>query len=96
MMMARLFDHAHMVELAKYSSIPVINGLTDYNHPCQIIADILTVWEHRKTLDDLKIVYMGDGNNIVHSWLQLATVFPLTFVCCGPEGFEPDQKTVAS
>ena len=94
MMMARLFDHAHMVELAKYSSIPVINGLTDYNHPCQIIADILTVWEHRKTLDDLKIVYMGDGNNIVHSWLQLATVFPMTFVCCGPEGFEPDQKTI--
>ena len=94
MMMARLFDHAHMVELAKYSSIPVINGLTDYNHPCQIIADILTVWEHRKTLDDLKIVYMGDGNNIVHSWLQLATVFPMIFVCCGPEGFEPDQKTV--
>ena len=94
MMMARLFDHTHMVELAKYSSIPVINGLTDYNHPCQIIADILTVWEHRKTLDDLKIVYMGDGNNIVHSWLQLATVFPMTFVCCGPEGFEPDQKTV--
>ena len=94
MMMARLFDHAHMIELAKYSSIPVINGLTDYNHPCQIIADILTVWEHRKTLDDLKIVYMGDGNNIVHSWLQLATVFPMIFVCCGPEGFEPDQKTV--
>ncbi len=94
MMMARLFDHAHMVDLAKYSSIPVINGLTDYNHPCQIIADILTVWEHRGTLDNLKIVYMGDGNNIVHSWLQLATVFPMIFVCCGPEGFEPDQRTV--
>ena len=94
MIMARVFDHDHLVKLAKFSTVPVINGLTDYNHPCQIIADILTVWEHRKTLDDLKIVYMGDGNNIVHSWLQLATVFPMTFVCCGPEGFEPDQKTV--
>ena len=94
--MARLFNHDHIIELAESASVPVVNGLTDFNHPCQIIADILTVWEHRKTLDDLKIVYMGDGNNIVHSWLQLATVFPMTFVCCGPEGFEPAQKTLKS
>jgi ornithine carbamoyltransferase len=94
MIMARLFDHSHIMELAEYSSIPVINGLTDYNHPCQIIADILTVWEHRGNLDNLKITYMGDGNNIVHSWLQLASKFPMTFVCCGPSGFEPDQKTI--
>ena len=94
MIMARLFDHAHIMELAEYSSIPVINGLTDYNHPCQIIADILTVWEHRGNLDNLKITYMGDGNNIVHSWLQLASKLPMTFVCCGPSGFEPDQETI--
>ena len=67
-------------ELAKYSEIPVINGLTDYNHPCQILADIMTVWENRGTLDNLKITYMGDGNNIVHSWLQLACRIPLHFV----------------
>ena len=72
--------------LAQYSDIPVINGLTDYNHPCQIIADILTVWERRGSLDELKICYMGDGNNIVHSWLQLASRLPMNFVCCGPEG----------
>ena len=94
LIMARLFDHSHIVELANYSSIPVINGLTDYNHPCQIIADFLTIWEHRGDLNDLKITYMGDGNNIVHSWLQLATKFPMHFVCCGPSGFEPDEKTV--
>ena len=94
MMMARLFDHKHIVELAEYSKIPVINGLTDYNHPCQILADILTVWEHRKNLKDLKVVYLGDGNNIVHSWLQLACRFPLHFVCCNPSGFDPDDKTV--
>ena len=94
MIMARLFDHKHIVELAKYSNIPVINGLTDYNHPCQILADILTVWEHRGSLDNLKITYVGDGNNIVHSWLQLATRFPLHFVCCSPDGYEPDAKTV--
>ena len=92
--MARLFDHQHIVELAEYSDIPVINGLTDYNHPCQIICDILTIWEHKGSLDNLKICYMGDGNNIVHSWLQLASRLPMDFVCCGPKGFEPDLDTV--
>ena len=92
--MARLFDHQHIIELAEYSDIPVINGLTDYNHPCQIICDILTIWEHKGSLDNLKICYMGDGNNIVHSWLQLASRLPMNFVCCGPEGFEPDLDTV--
>ena len=92
--MARLFDHQHIIELAEYSDIPVINGLTDYNHPCQIICDILTIWEHKDNLDDLKICYMGDGNNIVHSWLQLASRLPMNFVCCCPEGFEPDMETV--
>ena len=93
LIMARLFDHDHILELAEHASIPVINGLTDYNHPCQIMADILTIWEHRGNLDDLKITYMGDGNNIVHSWLQLASKFPMHVVCCGPKGFEPDDKT---
>ena len=92
--MARLFDHQHIIELAEYSNIPVINGLTDYNHPCQIICDILTIWEHKGSLDNLKICYMGDGNNIVHSWLQLASRLPMDFVFCGPEGFEPDFDTV--
>ena len=94
MVMARLFDHEHILELAEYSDIPVINGLTDYNHPCQILADIMTVWEHRGNLENLKITYLGDGNNIVHSWLQLACRLPLHFVCCNPSGFDPDQKTV--
>ena len=92
--MARLFDHQHIIELAEYSDIPVINGLTDYNHPCQIICDIMTIWEHKDNLDDLKICYMGDGNNIVHSWLQLASRLPMNFVCCCPEGFEPNMETV--
>lgn len=94
MIMARLFSHDHMIELAAYSDSPVVNGLTDYNHPCQIMADALTILEHRGNLDELKVTYMGDGNNIVHSWLQLASKLPMHFVCCGPEGFEPDDKTV--
>ena len=92
--MARLFDHDHIIELAEYSNIPVINGLTDYNHPCQIMADIFTIWEHLGDIDNTKIVYMGDGNNIVHSWLHLAMRFPLEFICCCPEDYKPDQKTI--
>ena len=92
--MARLFDHDHILELAEYSTVPVINGLTDYNHPCQIMTDIFTVWEHLEVIDNPKIVYMGDGNNIVHSWLQLAMKIPLDFVCCCPEDFKPDTATL--
>tara|TARA_B100001250_G_scaffold390833_1_gene391151 strand:+ start:117 stop:1031 length:915 start_codon:yes stop_codon:yes gene_type:complete len=92
--MARLFDHKHIIELGQNSSVPVINGLTDYNHPCQIMADILTVYEHRKNIDSIKIVYVGDGNNIVHSWLRLSSIIPLHFTCLCPEGYEPDQETV--
>jgi len=94
--MARLFKHKHMLELAEHATIPIINGLTDYNHPCQIMADILTILEHRGNLDDPKIVYVGDGNNIVHSWLKLAERLSLDFVCACPEGFEPDKDTVNS
>ena len=94
--MARLFEHKHMLELAKHATIPVVNGLTDYNHPCQIMADILTILEHRGNIDDPKIVYVGDGNNIVNSWLKLAERLSLDFVCACPEGFEPDEDTVTS
>ena len=94
MIMARLFDHQHMIELAETSSIPVINGLTDYNHPCQIMADILTIYEHRGNLDNCKVVYVGDGNNIVNSWLKLASTIPLDFTCLCPNGFEPDKATL--
>ena len=94
MIMARLFNHQDIVDLAKFSSAPVINGLTDFNHPCQIMADIFTVLEHRKNLDNLKITYIGDGNNIVHSWLMLAMRIPFHFSVACPEGFEPDQELV--
>jgi len=95
LIMARLFKHDHILEMAQYADVPVINGLTDYNHPCQILADLLTIQEHKKRLDDLKIVYVGDGNNIVHSWLHLARRLPLHFVCACPEGYLPDEETVA-
>ncbi|RMF09603.1 MAG: ornithine carbamoyltransferase [Candidatus Neomarinimicrobiota bacterium] len=95
LIMARLFAHRHMEELAEHATIPVVNGLTDYNHPCQILADLFTIREHRTHLRELKVVYVGDGNNIVHSWLRLAARLPLEFVCACPEGYEPDPETVA-
>lgn len=94
MIMARLFEHQHLLELAEYSTSPVVNGLTDFNHPCQIMADILTVWEHRGNLDDLTLTYIGDGNNIVHSWLQLSQRLPMRFNCLCPEGYEPSVTEV--
>ena len=94
MIMARLFDHAHIRELAKHATVPVVNGLTDFNHPCQIMADILTVLEHRENLDELKITYVGDGNNIVHSWLALAMRIPFHLTIACPEGYDPDMDIV--
>ena len=185
--MARLFAHEDLLELADFSSSPVVNGLTDYNHPCQIMADALTILEHKGRLEGLKVsllsflghltpwgvsivstaanlsssgpqmfridpfdsteqrgfwmcvrhlqpntsthcggallevnpasdvllfngykngkahmllgfwqvVYVGDGNNIVHSWIRLAAAFDFEFVCACPRGYEPDQATVA-
>ncbi|GAQ82402.1 Ornithine carbamoyltransferase [Klebsormidium nitens] len=92
--MARLFAHQDALDLAKYATVPVINGLTDYNHPCQIMADALTIQEVTGGLEGAKVVYVGDGNNIVHSWLRLAAIVPLHFVCACPRGFEPDAATV--
>lgn len=92
--MARLFAHTHITEMAEYADVPVINGLTDYNHPCQVMADIFTIQEHRGNLNDLKVVYLGDGNNVVNSWLRLAMRLPFHFVCACPEHYEPDAETV--
>jgi len=92
--MARLFDHDHVLELAKNASVPVINGLTDYNHPCQIIADIFTISEKFGSISDITIAYVGDGNNIVHSWLELASILPINFNIVCPDGFLPDMQLV--
>jgi ornithine carbamoyltransferase len=96
MIMARLFAHQDLIDLAQHADVPVVNGLTDYNHPCQIMADILTVREHVGRAEDVKIVYVGDGNNIVHSWLRLAARLKIDFVCACPPGYEPDAATMAA
>jgi ornithine carbamoyltransferase len=92
--MARLFDHAHILELAQYSSVPVINGLTDYNHPCQVLGDIFTILEHRNSLDNLKVAFIGDGNNVANSWINLAAKLPMHLTVACPEGYDPDAETM--
>ena len=92
--MARLFDHDHILDMAHHATVPVINGLTDYNHPCQIMADVFTISEHLGKIDGIKIAYLGDGNNIVHSWLRFARRIPIHFVCACPAAYVPDQTTV--
>jgi ornithine carbamoyltransferase len=94
MIMARLFDHQHILDLAKHATIPVVNGLTDHNHPCQIMADALTIKEHLGSIEDKSIAYVGDGNNIVHSWLYLAMRVPIKFTVVCPDGYSPDMDLV--
>jgi ornithine carbamoyltransferase len=87
--MIRTFDHAEVVELAKYATVPVINGLTDLLHPCQILADLLTVREALGTWEGKSVAWIGDGNNMANSWINAAGVlgFELRLAC--PEGYEP-------
>ena len=93
--MIRTFDHADVEELARFASIPVINGLTDLLHPCQILADLLTVREHLGGWDGKAIAWIGDGNNMAHSWINAAGSlgFELRLAC--PEGYDPDPAILA-
>lgn len=91
MIVARVFDHQLLVDLAKFAKIPVINALSDLSHPCQILADLYTIKQHGKLRDHVKVAYVGDGNNIVNSWLELATILPIHLTLAIPFGYEPDK-----
>jgi ornithine carbamoyltransferase len=93
LIMARLFVHSHIEELGRYANVPVINGLTDYNHPCQIMADAFTILEHFGKVENLKISYIGDGNNVANSWINFASIIPIHLVICTPRNYEPDGAT---
>jgi ornithine carbamoyltransferase len=95
MIVARTFRHAVLVEMAAHAKVPVINGLTDLHHPCQVLADLFTLIEHRRKLDELKVAFIGDGNNLVHSWMEAAVLFPFTFAVACPTGYEPNTGLVA-
>jgi len=87
--MARVFDHQDVVDLAKYANVPVINGLSDEEHPSQVLADFLTIWEKFGTLKGLKLAYVGDGNNVAHSLLLAAGLVGMDIAVATPEGYEP-------
>jgi ornithine carbamoyltransferase len=92
--MARVFEHSTLLDLAEHSLSPVINGLTDYNHPCQIAADALTVVDAFGSLENRRVCYVGDGNNVTHSWLRLASVVPFHLTIACPVGYEPRSDVV--
>lgn len=92
--MIRTFDHQLAVGLARHAAVPVINGLTDWLHPCQILADLFTLVERGLDPDKLIVTYIGDGNNVANSWVEAAGLFGLTVRIACPEGYDPDQNLV--
>ncbi|MDT3427975.1 ornithine carbamoyltransferase [Paenibacillus forsythiae] len=93
--MIRTFGHDKVEELARYASVPVINGLSDLAHPCQVLADYQTVYEQKGQLKGLKLAYIGDGNNMAHSLLLGGAKLGVHVSVAGPEGYEPDAAVVA-
>ncbi len=93
--MARVFAHQTILDLVKYSRVPVINGLSDYSHPCQGLADLFTVYEKKGKLSGLKLAYVGDGNNVSHSLIYGCSKVGMTLVLGCPKGYEPDSQVVA-
>jgi ornithine carbamoyltransferase len=93
--MIRTFAHDLAVNLAKHATVPVINGLTDWLHPCQILADLFTMKEHGKDLDRAVVTYIGDGNNVANSWIEAARLFGLEVRIACPEGYAPDPRLTA-
>lgn len=92
--MIRTDDHDKVSELAHYASVPVINGLTDLSHPCQIVADLLTVMEHGKALSGLELAWLGDGNNVLNSVVEAAGLFKFNLRIAVPEGYESDGSFI--
>ncbi|MFC6731275.1 MULTISPECIES: ornithine carbamoyltransferase [unclassified Haladaptatus] len=95
-LMARVFDHADLVELATYSDVPVVNGLTDDAHPCQTLADLLTIKEQFGGFDDVSVAWVGDGNNVAQSFVLGAAMVGLDVTVATPEDYELDEAVVGT
>eukprot|EP01035_Chromulina_nebulosa_P032678 gene32678-43677_t len=93
--MIRTDDHAKVEEMAHYATVPVINGLTDASHPCQIVADLLTIIESGKSLPGLRVAWLGDGNNVLASIIEAAGLMHFDVVAACPQGFMPSERDVA-
>ena len=92
--MMRTTDHDRLLEMAEHAQVPVINGLTDDTHPCQIMADIMTFREKRGDIAGRTVAWSGDGNNVLHSWIEASARFGFDFKIATPKGSEPDQRFV--
>ncbi|MDF2683952.1 MAG: argF [Brevibacillus sp.] len=92
--MIRTFSHSYVEELAEHASIPIINGLTDLYHPCQALADMLTIWEHKGKLQGIKLAYVGDGNNVANSLVLAAVLLGMDVRVATPAGYEMDSAIV--
>jgi len=92
--MARVFEHDHVVQLAHWATVPVVNGLSDYNHPCQALADLLTMQEHCGRLAGLRLAYVGDGNNVLNSLLSGAALAGMEIVAATPAGYAPSEAVI--
>ena len=93
--MIRTFSQESVEEFARYATIPVINGLTDLMHPCQIVSDLFTIVEKKGTYEGLKIAYVGDGNNVANSWIDAAAKLPFKLALACPKGYDPDARILA-
>lgn len=93
--MIRTFSHQEVLELAEFATIPIINGLTDLLHPCQVLADLMTIQEHKGRLEGLKLAYVGDGNNMAHSLMFGCAKMGMHVVIASPQGYKPDPLIVA-
>ncbi len=91
----RTFEHERVLELAKYSSVPVINALSDHSHPCQALADVFTLIEKKGNIKGLKLVFMGDGNNVARSLNALCKVAGMNFLLCCPKGYEMENCEIS-
>ena len=93
--MIRTFSQANVEAFARHATIPVINGLTDLLHPCQILSDLFTIKEKKGSYEGIKVAYIGDGNNVANSWIEAAARLPLKLALACPEGYDPDAQIMA-
>jgi ornithine carbamoyltransferase len=90
LVVVRTFKHSLVTTLAKHATVPILNALTDFSHPCQILSDLYTLWRAGGDLDTLTVAWVGDGNNVLHSWLEASMIFDFKLQVAVPDGFEPD------
>ncbi len=91
-LVVRTFSQEIFDELARFSTIPIINALSDLYHPAQVVSDLFTIWERKNNFSGMKVAWVGDGNNVAHSWIEAACLFPFQLVLACPRGYEPDDK----